>query len=254
MRILHNPQREEALILKVTATLEKQREGIHASDLLSPRLAYFRKRFPVPLSPEEVGYFATGHGHHMFLVHLESGKKGESQEASFFSDEYGISYSPDIASTYTEFKTARYPQIQKTEKARLRDFVDYAKQCLIYAICMKQTRWHLVVLYIGLRKTGPDGKYVGGLKAPVPKCWTIVFTKEELENGKVWLKEEVARLTTALERKSHQKLPLCDEWRCIRWNPETRKKEPQCPYFTTKCKPAGRYEEWKEAQAERTSK
>ncbi len=245
MRILRNSKRERELFNKVQATLEKEREGIHASDLLAPRLSYFRKLFPLPLAPEEVGYFAAGHGHHMFLVHLDTGKKGESQEESCTSKKYGITYSPDLRKSKAEFKTARYMKLPVTEKQCIKDFDRYAKQCLIYALCEGVTKWHLYMLYIGLRKVDDAGKMVGGLQAPVLQCYTIMWTEEELAEGDEWLRNQVDLFEEALETKTHAMLPLCEEWQCIRFNTQTRRKEVTCPYFT-KCKPKGRYELLKE--------
>ena len=240
MKIYRNTKREKELFTAVQQTLEQQREGIHASDLLAPRLSYFRKLHPLPLTAEEVGYFATGHGHHMFLVHLNTGKKGVSQEDSFVSEKYGITYSPDLAAEKAEFKTARYAQIQTTVAQCEKDFDRYIQQCMMYALCENIDYWHLYILYIGLRKKGPDGTFIGGLKAPIPRCFTVRWTKEELEKGDEWLRERAALFTEALEKEDYRKLPLCEEWQCVRWDPEVKAKVIQCPYWK-QCKPKGRY-------------
>ena len=240
MKIYRNTKREKELFAAVQKTLEQQREGIHASDLLAPRLSYFRKLHPLPLTAEEVGYFATGHGHHMFLVHLSTGKKNASQEESFVSKEYGITYSPDLAAEKTEFKTARYAKMHTTVAQCEKDFDRYIQQCLIYALCEKVDYWHLLVLYIGLRKIGPDGTYIGGLKAPIPRWFTLRWDEKELQEGDIWLKKQVRLLTDALETLNHKKLPLCEEWQCVRWDPEVKAKVIQCPYWK-QCKPTGRY-------------
>lgn len=247
MRILRNTSLEKDLKERVREKLQStDRDGIHASDLLSPRLSYFRKTQPVPISEDEIGYFATGHGHHYFMVELLTGLKGESQEESKYSEEYGITYSPDIAVSFSEFKTSRLPKEPASEAEAVKLFEDYAQQSLIYALCEKKDYWNLYVLYIGLRKPKV------GIFAPRLRAYRITWTEAELQDGEQWVKETVEDLQQALATNQYDHLPLCAEYKCIRYNHDTGKKEPVCPYFTT-CKPGERYREYKKQLSAKTS-
>lgn len=239
MRLLRNEKREEGLFNKIKDVLEAQeREGIHASDLLAPRLAYFRRTHPLPLSEDQVGYFAGGQGHHMFLLHLETGSTSDTDEGSNLSEEYGISYSPDLAKKQAEFKTARFIKEPETEAESIKMFDEYIKQCLVYALCEGKSRWHLYVLFIGLRAKM-------SIKPPRLRCYTLVWTKEELEEGREWIHGTVNGLHLATKKKTVKHLPLCAEFKCVRFDQAINRKKIVCGYFA-KCKPEGRWKQYKD--------
>lgn len=241
MRITLNTKRRDQIVQLTTQELQKERTGIHASDLLAPRLAFYRKLQPLPLTLDEIGYFATGHGHHMFLVTLMANKKHTSQEESKYSKRYNITYSPDLSALQAEFKTSRLQSIPETEAECRKMYEEYTKQSLVYAICEQVDKWNLYINFIGLRE-----KY--RVLPPRIECYTIHWSQEEIQEGIEWIDTTVKLLAQSLKtKKLNKKLPLCAEFKCYRWDNATKEKKVVCPYFE-QCKPEGRYLEWKNTQ------
>src|SRR3990167_10151683 len=96
-----NQQAEAKLIQKTRLWLEKDsknRKGIHASDLLDPRKAYYDKLNPQKLSNRLVGLFFVGKVLHAFFLSALKGEDGvnwKSDGGSIVDKELGFSFSPD---------------------------------------------------------------------------------------------------------------------------------------------------------------
>lgn len=239
-RLRRNTEKEALLQQKVFDFINKdKRTGAwHASDMIDPRLAIYRRLDPKPPTPEQIGYWLLGRGHHYYFVQAMTGID-DSQEASRADTELGLVYSPDLAELRGEFKTTRLSKKPETEEEAIKLFAKYEQQCLIYAACEGVRKWDLYVLYIALK----DEKWKP--LAPIPEVYTYTWDEEQIASVKPRLKAQMAIMDTAVKTNSVSGLPLCSEFICVNWKSNGRgvpmTLEPKCPYFE-KCKPPGRYE------------
>lgn len=241
MRIEWNGELERKLVEDVYKFMKsRDREGIHASDLDQPRKAYWQRIHPLPGTPREIGYWLTGQGHHYYLVLALTGVD-DSQEESGYSEELGIHYSPDLSKLKGEFKTSRKPREPLTEDEALKAFEPYRSQCCTYAVASKVNHWNLYVLYM-CPKTSDFKETLG----PFPRVYTFTWTKQELAVHKKWIITQREAIEAALAAKDHTSLPLCEEFKCMKWESmgRGRPKKPvaDCKWFMDHCKPEGRYE------------
>jgi len=114
MRIVHYPKLEEQINKAARVALGKKDEsrvsGLHMSDILSPRLGYFRMTDPKPPTEAEVGYFIAGLAHHDVILSIMKRKNidptGATDEGSVKWGE--VYYSPDYNMGFlAEIKTTR---------------------------------------------------------------------------------------------------------------------------------------------------
>lgn len=239
MQLTRNYQLEAALLDKVTDYLRKnERDGIHASDLSAPLRAYWQKMAPLPATSTEAGYWLTGLGHHYYMVLIMTGVP-DSQEASCFSEVLGIHYSPDLKALYGEFKTSRLSQEPADEQEALKWFSGYINQCKTYAVAEGVMQWNLFVLFIA-----PLDMQTRKKRAPFTRAYTFTFTDEELTRHREWIISTRKKLELALSKKDPSKLPLCEEYLCLRWVGQGRGKPripvAECKWFEH-CKPSERY-------------
>jgi hypothetical protein len=228
LNIERNKEAEAGLIEKTRKWLEhdsKDRTGIHASDLLDPRQAYFNKRYPHPLSDRMVGTFFVGKTLHAFFLSAFTGATGtdwKTDGGSHENKELGITWSADWIKNGVpyEFKTSRSKYEQSPS-----DLKSYLEQLLIYMVGTGSTTGKLITLMYNL--PAPRGQGWGSF--PQYRAYDISITQKDLDAYKLQLKKTVKLLTTALKKKSHKDLPLCREFKCM-----------GCPHFE-KCKPEGRY-------------
>ena len=219
---------EQGLIEKTRAWLvndSKDRKGIHASDLLDPRKAYFDKRYPQDLSDRMVGTFFVGKTLHAFFLSALQGKKGtdwSTDSGSNEDTELGITWSADDLTNGIphEFKTSR----SKYEQY-FADLKSYLEQELIYMAAAKSTRGRISTLMYNL----PAPKGHGWGSYPQFRSYKIEVSKEDLKEYRLQIKKTVKLLKDALKKKSHKDLPLCREFKCM-----------GCPHME-RCKPEGRY-------------
>ena len=238
MRITWNQELEDKLVQDVYAFMQRdQRTGVHASDLETPRKAYWQQVHPLPGTPREIGYWLTGRGHHYYLVLALTGKP-DSDSGSNYSEELGLHYSPDLP--LGEFKTTRSPREPLNEDDAKRSFEWYRKQCCTYAVASNVDHWNLYVLYIC-----PKSQDFKETLGPFPRVYTFEWTPEELAEHKAWIISTRTAIESALAAKDHTALPLCDEKKCITWVGQgvgkPRIPVADCKWFD-KCKPEGRHE------------
>ena len=228
------------------------REGVHVSDLLQPRKAYWQKLNPLPPTNDEIGYWLAGRAHHYFLVQALTGVD-DSQEASLIDPETGVHYSPDLVQLRGEFKTTRWSTLPETEAAALRTFDGYIPQCRAYAALMRVSEWRLYVFFLVA-----DDKDTGR-KIPTFRVYKLEFTEAELEQERQDVKLRQSALLDAIAARTPEVLPLCPQYACyierrIR-NGEpsyvrganngrlpAKARTPICKYWHL-CKPEGRYVE-----------
>ncbi|MGH9910302.1 MAG: hypothetical protein ACRD32_06640 [Nitrososphaerales archaeon] len=228
-----NKKAEENLINKSRLWLEKDskdRTGIHASDLLDPRKAYYDKVNPQPLSNRMVGLFFVGKVLHAFFLSALTGETGvnwKSDGGSTIDKELGFSYSPDWCKDGIpgELKTSR----SKYEQSKS-DLGGYLEQLLIYMVGKKSEEGRLVVLLLSL--PAPRGEGWGTY--PQYRAYNVHISKADLAKYKSQLIATRKLLVQALKtnkRSDIAKLPLCRTYKCGR---------SQCPHYDV-CKPETRY-------------
>lgn len=225
------PDKEAEAKLYGTAKkwLEEQtrREGIHASDLLTPMRAYWKHKLPVAegLDEREVGLFLVGKVLHAFVEHEGVGQPdlAKTDEGGKYDEELGLWYSPDklIGGKVIEVKTSRAFQ----EPKGIDDLDHYLQQVLIYLACEKVTEGEIWVLYVNLR----DGV---GRTSPAFRVYKVSIDPNHLPGLRRRVADAVQKLKYGLANSEPSGLPLCPEWLC---------KPQYCPYFNESCRPVGRY-------------
>jgi len=177
------------------------REGIHLSDLLAPRRAYWQKIKPMKPTLKEISYWTSGSAIEDKFLKAIGYKKGEEKEWQ------GILYNADVflGNLPAEIKSRRRALAKEGEEAQMYDH--YLKQLKGYcAVENKQKGW-LIVLSLAEKqdnnKTMPEWRY-----------YDVMFTEEELMEEQARLINARASLMVALERKDHTFLPECPHWMC----------------------------------------
>jgi hypothetical protein len=206
-------------------TQDERKPGLHASDLLDPRMAYFKRKYPIELPDRLVNMFIVGKFGHIIVLSAVDKVEGislASDEGSEWSEDLQIWYSADktINGVPRELKTTRSFFEARTHK----DLAMYCEQLLIYMVARKSLVGQLWVLYMNLKDE--EGK-----TAPAWRVFTIKVTKEDLEAYRQQLKKTAASLTEALEEDDPSELPLCRKFKCGKKN---------CDYWE-QCMPEGRY-------------
>jgi hypothetical protein len=203
-------------------TQDARKDGIHASDLLDPMMAYWKRKKPQPLTDRLVNMFIVGKFAHIIILSAVDGVKGidmASDEGSKYSEELGIWYSPDkmLNGIPREVKTTRSFYDAKTYK----DLALYIEQELIYQAAENSLTGQLWIMYLNLKE---DGK-----TTPSWRVFTIKVTQAELDAFKKQLRATRDQLVKAIETDDYKQLPLCRVFKCR-----------DCEYFED-CQPAGRY-------------
>jgi len=233
--LVRNEKIETQLLEKARAWLETsdRAPGIHASDLLDPRQAYWKHVKPLPLSKRLIPMFLIGKILHAFVLNAVDEvplNLDQTDEGSSFSKELGFSFSPDHVKGKQprELKTSRSFYEPKTAK----DVDNYLEQLLEYMAAMDHTTGQLWVLYLNLK----DEK---GATCPQFRCFTVKVSKEDLDGFKKVLKTTRMMLESAIKQGKPEALPLCRAWKCG---------EVQCEWWKD-CQPKGRYgidkKQWK---------
>jgi hypothetical protein len=196
--------------------------GIHASDLMDPRLAYWRALDPKPLTDRTIWLFVVGKVLHHFVVDLPTGQALPGQSDSGTRKARGILFSPDrVTDTGTpiELKTNR---IQHESDHPEHDYAHYLEQLCTYMALMDVTEGSLWVLHINFlvdRRTEPQ-----------PRCYTVRVPASELVLFRAILDQTREQLIEALAQRNIDSLPLCRTWLC----------GTTCSWWKT-CQPPGRY-------------
>lgn len=217
---------EQELYNKFVSVLgANEREGIHASDLLDPRLAYWRKVKPLPPTQREVMFFLIGRVLHEIVLQHDT---GEMDLGSIEHPDLGIIYSPDDKDTKgrpIELKTSR----AKYEPKGWRDLDNYLEQLLIYMAAMGAKEGRIDILYLSMLDD-PNNKFVQ-TSTPQLRSYGVKISKKDLEYFKSQVKSTAEELKLAIKLGKPEMLELCREWKCGARN---------CPYWKD-CKPEGRY-------------
>lgn len=181
----------------------KRSDEIHATDLIDPRIAYWRRKAPKELSERQVWFFSVGKILHNLILILDETK---TDEGTF--EELGILYSPDKLQDGhpVELKTHRgqtEPALSNIQK----EFSHYFEQLLIYCVLTNSLIGFLWVLFINLKDRT-------NRTAPEIRCYRVVLTEGQFYQ----VESEVTRmrdlLTDTLTTNNYRQLPLCRSWKC----------------------------------------
>lgn len=226
LEIVRDTKQERELVVQSRAWLEREPRspGVHASDLLDPRQAYWRAVSPKPISDRVVPTFLIGKVLHAILLSVVDQKDLDmtSDEGSRESESLGIVYSPDLLrGEPIEIKTSR----SFFEPKSLKDIAMYCEQLLIYMAATNNTRGHLWVLYLNLK----DDQ---NRTAPEFRVYTIEVPKQALDHYARTCRTISDEIKLAIEKRQPTSLPLCRDWKCT---------ERMCEWWH-ECQPEGRYE------------
>lgn len=231
--ITRNEKFESKIHEMMVEDLKKSGEGrdttkIHVSDLLSPRLSYFKKIYGNPeVSEETLGYFISGTVWHKYLqnvIYKDSMIEKEGEYA-------GVIATVDaINEEVHEIKTSRKYTVPDEPEER------YIRQLMYYMAIFKKNTGVLLVIYFTAGRTVANN----ASSSLVFRAWKFEATDEELEEIREEVKDCSENLQKSLDTKEFHNLPLCPAWMCGKvYN---GKIESLCPFYE-KCKPIGRYPE-----------
>ena len=235
LKIDRDHDEEKDLLAKARAYLEaSNRTGIHASDLIDPRIAYFRKITKAPIPDRLINMFMVGQIAHA-IIEVIKGATGDYTKpdsgTKLWSDalnnpELELHYSPDFFNFKgepDEIKTTRSFYLPKAPYLPDDDtYHMYFEQLLTYMAVEDKTTGRLSMLYL-------NSKDETGKTAPQFFVWKIETTHEALAAYRKIISREMKRLQKALDTKDHTVLPLCRAWKCR-----------DCEFWGS-CKPDGRF-------------
>ncbi len=152
--VCRNEYSEASLLVAIRKQLQeddaKRDNGIHASDLLDLRLAYWRNTNPKEVDERTAFFFVIGKVLHTLVLSLADPMITASDAGT--KNELGISYSPDLVSRAgrpTELKSNRATD----EPDDLQEeYSHYLEQLIIYMICENMLTGELWILYLNLRE------------------------------------------------------------------------------------------------------
>ena len=145
LEITRSLKAEDALLAlgKKWLQQDERKEGLHASDLMDPRQAFFKHTDPRPISDRLVNVFLVGKIGHVIVLSTVDKSKGlnlTSDEGSEWSDELGIWFSADktLDGIPRELKTTRsYYEAKTVEELSL-----YCEQLGIYMVARNSEVGH----------------------------------------------------------------------------------------------------------------
>lgn len=182
----------------------KVRTGIHASDLLALKQAYWQRIKPLPPTKSEIIYWLSGLAHEAALLHITQFKHGKASQWE------NIWYTPDVfMGVPIEVKTSRRGFVVKAGK-EAQQYNNYLQQLAMYCAAENSQEgwlivWYLVMMDEKRRNTEPDFF-----------AYKVNFTEGELEKTRKEMQEKRDLLTKALYIENVNILPDCDTWKCYK--------------------------------------
>lgn len=207
MELIRSKEFEDKMIDLVKTNWKennKIRENIHLSDCLSPRQAYFKRKFPKEPTIEEILYFISGLSIEEGLLNLLN---LPHEEVTFTNN---IAWTPDFRFPgIVELKSRRSNLPKEGEETKV--FADYIAQHINYCALDNSDNGALVV--VSLAEKFDDSKKT----KPVLAAYEVKYTKEELEEAKESLFRIKDMLEESLKTDDFSVLPLCSSWKCGKW-------------------------------------
>jgi len=182
-----------------------EREGIHLSDLLAPRKAFFQRVDPKHPTFEEICYWMSGNAVEDKFLRSIGYEHGEQREWN------GILYTPDMFLGFIAELKSRRGGLAK-EGGEAADTYDYyLKQLQGYCAIVDSTQGWLLVLSLVEKQADFTTK-------PELAAYRVEFTKEELYDTAAELLHLRDKLISAIEYKDYVNvyltLPECPSWMC----------------------------------------
>jgi len=183
--------------------VNKVRVNIALTDLLTPRKAYFQRKFPEPPTLTDVLYFLSGKAIEKGLGDLIGFDHPEAREVD------GIWYNPDFRipePTELKSRRANLPK-EGYELEKLQNYVD---QLFGYCSLDNVDEGNLIVFALS-EKVDDSHK-----TQPMLVAYKFECTEEERQRYLQLLSGRKALLEEALKTDDISKLPMCEEWKCAR--------------------------------------
>lgn len=216
MHIQRDIEKERWVYDRVKAWLNRHpRNGIHASDLLYPRKAYFQRKDPQPTTDTQAGYYIAGHGHHYIIEAIIDDTKSKHGHSDSGTREWeGVFFSPDIRLNLAigEIKTSRAkygPKDDADEAWLKKEYKLYLKQLYIYQAIEDVEEGYLIVFYLNLKQPKINKT------VPTIRVFKTVVSAEERVMIREKVKAAKAKLETALVSNDHRQLELCPSFMCF---------------------------------------
>jgi len=216
------------------------RAGIHLSDLIDSRLAYFKWLTKQPIPDRLINMFVVGQALHAVMLCIKGGTDDYTRPTDGGTKLFNeIQYSPDFLEmkdgSPNEIKTTRSFYLPKT--AYLPDdktYHMYLEQLVGYMACEDKPVGRLTLLYLNHKE---DNK-----TTPSIFVFKVTCTPAQLEAMRRVITRAKDQLALAKDTKNHLILPLCRPWKCR-----------DCEFFAELCKPEGRHEFGQKAEKEWTA-
>ena len=228
LNIARDEPREVQVFLKLRKWIEsgdnERHPGIHASDLLNPKLSYWRKKQPKDTTERQVYFYSIGKILHMLVLSAMRGSTDFTESDTKVGEQLGIQYSIDHIEegNPVELKTHRGQREPKPGRIQ-EEFTHYLDQLAIYMVMENKLVGELWVLFINLLNEA-------GKTFPEVRCYRVEMTEEqfyEVERQVVATREA---LEDAIEQDDPRGLEHCISWLC----------STNCAYWS-QCKPPGRW-------------
>jgi len=200
MNITRDIKIEDWLFDEIRDEWGKERKGLHLSDLLTPRQAYWKIKKPQKATNDEIMYWASGKGHEGALFGAAGYEHGKAKQWN------GIWYTPDLFQTMPiELKTRRRGLAFEGKEAD--EYDHYLKQLKGYCAVEGTLQGWLWVWCLVQKQEDYTTK-------PELACYRVEWTEDELAREQerlLWTKTE---LEFAIDRNDISALPLCPQWMC----------------------------------------
>jgi hypothetical protein len=226
MKIVRDKKVERNYLGKIQKSYEnKERTGLHVSDVLDPRLWYWKNKKPLPLTDAQIGYFLSGEILH---VGVQTKLGIVKEKKVLFGNVKGSIDLPSIEGHPGELKSSRKWTIPEVPEET------YIDQLIYYCAADGSSTGYIWVFYFTPGRNWKHNKSTD----PTFIMWRCEFTDKEIEQAKKRLTVLPKKMLKAEREGDHTILPLCHKWKCCadsKWGTEVR-----CPYWED-CKPKGRY-------------
>lgn len=207
MKCTRDTSIEQFLLEEIQEKLfANKRDEVHASDLLSPKQAYWKRVMPMKATKQEIMYWLSGHAHESIFLYVSDFEHGKAKQWN------GIWYTPDVCFNFpAELKTTRRGYVVK-EGQELQMYEHYLKQLRFYCAMEDVGQGWLIVWYLTM--IDPDNQ-----RRSLPPdyfCYRVELEQEELEATRKEMKELHVNLNMALKTNDINGLPDCESWMCYK--------------------------------------
>lgn len=228
MRITRNEEYSSELkqdiIKKYLGDNNRDTSKLHISDILNPRLSYFRKKYGNIITDQDVGFFIPGQAFHLFLQQI-MGKEFAEKKLEFD----GVLGTADYSGAFlAEIKTSRKYTIPDVPSYH------YIEQLMKYMCMSGKLTAKLIVIFFTAGRTWKGDK-ASTLEIV---CWDIDCTQKELDEQKNLISERKVAILETIQDNEFNRLPLCWDFMCF--SAYKNKVTKVCPFYN-ECQPEDRY-------------